>query len=82
MYSWTTHPPYVYFSNPPQMLYNKLKRHPPRKMTETAINMQIGHDHCRAAGKYGRRAACECGISLVPLRLGAVIPIDAESLAK
>jgi len=51
-------------------------------MTETAINMQNGHDHCRAAGKYGRRAACECGISLVPLRLGAVIPIDAESLAK
>jgi len=33
----------------------------------------------------GGRAACGCGISLIPLRLGAVVLvncIDAESLAK
>ena len=51
-------------------------------MTEPEIDMQNGHNHCRGSAKYGRWAACECGISLVPLRLGAVIPIDAESLAK
>jgi len=56
-------------------------------MTEPEIDTQNGHNDCRGSGKYGRWAACGCGISLVPLRLGAVVgprncwEIDAESLA-
>jgi len=55
-------------------------------MTEPEIGKQNGHSHCRGSGKYGRWAACGCEISFIPLRLGAVIPvncwkIDAESLA-
>ena len=42
-------------------------------MTEPEIDTQSGHNHCRGSGKYGRWAACGCGISLIPLRLGAVI---------
>ena len=56
-------------------------------MTEPEIDMQSGHNHCRGLGKYGRWAACGCGISLIPLRLGGhtyklLKKIDAESLAK
>ena len=85
------HQPYV------TLFYNISVTHPqcyitnsndtPRKMTEAEIDMQKGHNHCRGSGKYDRWAACGRGISLIPLRLGAVIPIncrkiDAESLAK
>ena len=50
-----------------------LNRHP-RKKTEPKTDMQNGHHHQRGSGKYGRWAACGCGISLIPLRLGTVIP--------
>ena len=50
-------------------------------------DMQNGHNHFRGSGKYGRWAACGCGISPIPLRLDASIlincwKIDAELLAK
>jgi len=33
------------------MLYNILKRHPARKITEPEIDMQNGHQHCCGSGK-------------------------------
>jgi len=52
-------------------------------MTEPEIDMQ--NMVVVVEVNTGRRAACGCGISLIPLRLGAVVLvncIDAESLAK
>jgi len=62
-------------------------------MTEPEINMQNYHNHCRGSGSVQVNAAgqhrefCGCGMSLIRLRLGTVIPInclkiDAELLAK
>ena len=69
------------------MLCNKLKQPPrPEKWPNQKLTSKTVKNTC-CSGKYGKWAACRCGISLIPLRLGAVIPIncwkiDAESLAK
>ena len=51
-----------------------------KKIPKLEIYMQNGHNHCRVSGKYGRRAACGCGISLIPLRLGRVMTINCSKV--